>query len=450
VLTLLAFALLLSTEAGSDPKQSILPVVVSLDLGPGPFFTRDENVEISGWLTPDLGGYGLLARVNGVEAPVSVESDGSFSFQTPLRAGENAISFQATSPATHQQSAPVSITVHSGQPAPGAVDLAEAQHLFQVGCTLHKGGDVDEEIEAFTRLIHVDPLAATGFSGRAAAHVRRDEFKPAFEDASRAVELDPRDFAAWSHRTHYLMQENKNEEAIASATRAIELKPALVVPYSNRARARLELEQYAGAVADATKAIELGERSGYALWVRAAAYEGMGLNQKALDDTAKALEIDPAAVAALWVRAQVLGRMGNDAGAIETYTKLISADRDRAFMHYNSRAWLRYKKGDYERAIDDATKSIEVSANPHAYGTRAWARHARGDSNGALEDLARATGLEKAYSGIDLDQGLGEYIRGNDARAIELWEKALAGDDTDADAVAVTPLLEKARKRLER
>ena len=387
------------------------PPAISLDLGPGPFFTKENTADIGGRVTPKGPPYLIKATVNDKDVTFEAHRDGTFSLPVALQAGANTVRLKVIATAANQESPPVEVSIQSGRLVPGAVDITTSFDLFERACALNRGGDPDEEIEAFTKMIESDPLASAGFSGRAAGYIRKDDMKRAFEDATRAVELDPRDFVGWSHRIHYLMEQEKFEEVITSATRSIELDPTLVVSLANRARARLALKKYEDAIADATRAIKLA-REPFAYRVRAAAYEATGQFREAIDD----------------------------------YTTLVTLDAENAHSYYNSAAWLLYKKGDPDGALADATSSIELKPTPFAYGTRAWARNAKGDSSGALDDLEKAKALDPSYYGMDVDQGLAEFIRSNDARAVELWEKALASDASNT--AAVTPLLTKARQRL--
>jgi len=355
------------------------------------------------------------------------------------------VRLKASTILTGQESVSVEILILSGRNAAGTVDLEAARQSSKKAWELVQSNPA-AAASAFEALIAMNPRSSAGYNGRAAANIRRDDAKSAFEDASHAVELDPRDFRAWSYRANFLLEQGRNEEAVATSTRAMELEPTWSMPYENRAAARLNLGQYTGAIADASKAIGIEPKNAYPYRVRALAYHHSGHDSEALEDTTKALEIEPDSPYALSIRAQVLTAFGSFADAIETYTKLISVDGQNAFSYYNSRGWVKYKKGDFAGAIADATRSIELKPTPFAYGTRAWARNAKGDSGGAFDDLLKAKTLDPSYSGQDLDQGLAAFIRGDDARAVELWEKALAADATDSPAV--TPLLTKARQRL--
>lgn len=51
---------------------------------------------------------------------------------------------------------------------------------------------------------------------------------------------------------------------------------------------------------------------------------------------------------------------------------------------------VRIKINEFDLAIDDATKAIELNPkNQGAYGTRGWARFQKGDTQGAPADLKK-------------------------------------------------------------
>jgi tetratricopeptide (TPR) repeat protein len=403
---------------------------MSLEAGAGPFAVNRDSVAIKGRITPRVETgfaesnfgkedsalvrvagtiYRIEATLNDKPVDATVEENGDFTVKaSPLQRGANRLTLKAVAVATKQQSKPIEVTIQSGR---SGVDPEEVQKLIATGWeTLDK--DPEGAAKAFTKITEMDPQASYGFTGRAAADIRRNDAKSAFEDASHAVELDPRDYRAWSYRANYFIQSQKYAEAIETVNRSIELDPTFQHPFDSRAEARLRLGQYAEAVMDATKAIEIDGQDAYAYRVRSEALDRLGEADRAAADLKKLVELDP----------------------------------EEASRQYNSRAWHEYKKGDFDQAIADGGKSIELKPNPWAYGTRAWARQAKGDAKGALDDLAQALQLETDYNGVDLDRGMAEYIRENWAQAIEWWEKGLAKDPSETEAV--TPLLEKARQQL--
>lgn len=402
---------------------------ISLGAGPGPFAVAGDSVELEGRVTPlvssgyyesafgkedssltEIGGgiYKLDGTLNDEHISEKVAADGSFLLRlAPLRKGKNRVRLKAIAAVTKQESEPIDLVIASGE---AGVDPEDVQRM------LAKGWDAlddhpDVAINTFTKVIEMAPNASSGFTGRAAAAISKGEAQSAFDDASHAVQLDPRDYRAWSYRGNFLIQSGKNAEVIETSSRSIELDSTFTHPFDNRATSHYRLDEYPAAIMDATKAIELKENDAYAYRIRSASFEALGESRKALADLNKLVELNP----------------------------------QQAAQQFNSRAWREYKRNEIDRAIVDATKSIELQPSPYAYGTRAWAREAKGDASGALDDFDKALALSADYGGIDLDRGMAEYTRGNYGKAVELWEKALAEDPSET--AIVKPLIEKARQQ---
>lgn len=441
---------------------------ISIDAGPGPFFVSGTSATISGKVTPRLetpvaeryespdsttpalftqsgSGYGMLAIVNGREIPFETDEDSTFRFVLPLQAGRNTIRLQAKTTLSNQTAPPVGLSIDSGPQVPGAIDLDAVNAAVELGWRVATS-DHDAAAAAFTKVIEIDPAAPAGYAGRAAVDILRGHAKEAFEDASRAIERDARDHRAWSYRANYLLEQGKNEEVIRTTTRSIALDPTWSMPFENRASAHLNLEHFAEAAADATKAIELQEKNPYALRVRALAHHHLGRNTKALEDIRTAMDLEPDSTYGLWILAQLQAVFGDYAQAIEQYTKLIAADAAGAQPYLIARAWAHYQKGELDQALADVTKAATLKDDAYVHSARAWILFAKGDRDGAIAEVEKAKAFNAAYTGVEIDGALLDFIRGNHARAVQEWESALARDADELEIV--TPLLARAREAM--
>ncbi len=82
--------------------------------------------------------------------------------------------------------------------------------------------------------------------------------------------------------------------------------------------------------------------------------------------------------------------------AVECFDTALSMDED-TYMAYAFRAKSYYYIGNYDFAIEDATKSIELHPNSIAYGVRGGAKLACGDTEGAIEDTTKALEINPEY-----------------------------------------------------
>jgi tetratricopeptide (TPR) repeat protein len=77
-----------------------------------------------------------------------------------------------------------------------------------------------------------------------------------------------------------------------------------------------------------------------------------------------------------------------------------------------------YKKGDYESAIEDCNRAIELDPNhPNAYNVRGVVYYKRGDYKSAIEDYTKAIDLNPDYAETC-------YNRGEARLHLEEWEEA--------------------------
>lgn len=119
-------------------------------------------------------------------------------------------------------------------------------------------------------------------------------------------------------------------------------------------------------------------------------------------------------------------RLGGWDATIAECTKALE-QKPRNADAYNLRAWNEFLKNDLDTAIADATRAIQLNLNyGNAYGTRGWARHGKGNTNEALDDLKTAIALcgKSSLEGIE-DQGLIEFIHGNNRNAVTNWQTAI-------------------------
>lgn len=430
---------------------------LSVEDGPGPFFVGGDRASLKVRVTPQAeasdpdaraSGYRIEARLNGAPLQAGLPDEDSELTLTvaPLNPGANRLVLSAVHSATGQRSPPVELElIRATAPAAGAVDLEAAHSLVARGGQLYASGDFAGAAEAYSKLIETNPRSSTAHAYRAAMRIKLNDPATALEDATKAVELDPRNFEAYAYRTNQLFLQGKWEDAIADLDRSLQLSRKFPMAYHNRALARANTRRYDAAIADASRAIELDATLSYPYMVRGWAEFLKGDAASALLDTTKALELEPNQPQAMSVQAQAMAQLEDYDKAIEAFTRLIELDAANAPSYYNSRGWTAYKKGSFDEAIADASRSIEARATPQAFGTRAWGRYGKGDSAGAREDLAKAIASDPAYDGWELDQGLARFLEGDMAQAVSLWEKALQNDPNEWRVL--TPLLEQARQR---
>ena len=95
----------------------------------------------------------------------------------------------------------------------------------------------EEEIEAYSRAIHLDPLLFQAFVNRGNAYLELGQLELALADMNRAVELNPKDSLSFYGRGQVRTKMRDFESAAANYSRAIELDPNQAVFFHSRGHA---------------------------------------------------------------------------------------------------------------------------------------------------------------------------------------------------------------------
>ena len=176
-----------------------------------------------------------------------------------------------------------------------------------------------------------------------------------------------------------------HQEAIELYDKAIELDPQMKYAFTGRGLWRQELGDIDGAISDFTKAVEIDPLFSDAYGWRAEARQLKGDMEGYRRDNEAAEE-------AL--------KKGNH--VLREYEKQLSEEHDEA-KTYLSRAQYKKRKGDYEGAIEDFDKYLEMVEKPNnemVFLWRANAKKAIGDVEGALNDYSTALRMFPESEGV--------------------------------------------------
>ncbi len=198
-----------------------------------------------------------------------------------------------------------------------------------------------------------------------------------------------------------------NEKIIFLANQALKFGEDFRA-YEDRAFAKMGLKDYKGAVEDYKKAIKLNPNdpentNRY--------YFNLAVIQKNLKDYIGAINTSNDAIKlnlGLYfknklyaIRALAKSRVKDYQGAVEDYTK--SLEIDPFYKYYMNRGNDKWRLGDYQGALQDHNKAINLNKNdPKLYLNRAAAKEYLGELYSANEDL------DKAIELLDMDIKLGQ------------------------------------------
>ncbi len=147
-------------------------------------------------------------------------------------------------------------------------------------------------------------------------------------------------------------------------------------------------KQYAEAAEAFSAAIKADPKDSKHYLNRANAYRAAGKMQEAVADFTKYAEMEPDRADGLSGRGKIKVSQKDYDGAIEDLSKALEMDDD--VDTYRFRAFAYISKNDYEKAVEDYTKVLDKkSTDPQALERRAFAYRNLKQYDKAIEDLTK-------------------------------------------------------------
>jgi Tfp pilus assembly protein PilF len=117
-------------------------------------------------------------------------------------------------------------------------------------------------------------------------------------------------------------------------------------------------------------------------------------------------------------------------GAIADFTKAIELNGQKLEFCFYFRGIARYRLGRLDDAIADLSKAITLKQHPRFYDDRGNLLAQRGDFDGAMADLNRAIEIEPKYAKAYGDRGIIRLMRGEGTAAELDFRKCVELDKT--------------------
>jgi len=274
-----------------------------------------------------------------------------------------------------------------------------ATALYNRGIAYQDRGDLGRAIADFDRVIELRPDTSKAFYNRAVAYLRKGEFDRSVKDFDRVVQLTPDYAPGFTNRGNAYRGLLAFDRAIQDYDQALKLSPEYAVAFSNRGVAYMNKEMYDRAIDDFDHAVRLKPDDGRSYRDRGSALFDKGEFKRAAQDLTKATELardDPYAAIRRFLAES---RVGADAAA-----RL----RDGASA-MDLRAWPGPVIAMY---LGDEAPDQVIEA----------AKQAPGHASAQREHLS------ETYYYI----GHGLVVRGQRAKAIEMFRAAVAAGPTSA------------------
>lgn len=211
-------------------------------------------------------------------------------------------------------------------------------------------------------------------------------------------------------------RENNFKEAIADYTKAIELQPGNIELYERRADAESSIDLYEQAIADYTKAIAIKPDDERIYFARAGAEGAVHQYKQAIADFDKVIAQKPKYACTYNNRGLAKFESGLYAEAINDYTAVLNLDQNHHKIVYVNRADAYASLKQYENAMADYTKAVELDPTNKAYYEH---------EHISKKDLESNKDLLPAWKKEVIDGPCPNYYRGKFEFDMGMYERAL-------------------------
>ncbi|MEG4801049.1 tetratricopeptide repeat protein [Microcoleus sp. ARI1-B5] len=265
--------------------------------------------------------------------------------------------------------------------------------FLQHGVDCFNQKNYEEAIEAFDRVLQINPNLAEAYYLRGLARSQLGDTRGAIGDYDLALQINPEWVDVYRSRASAHTAFGNQQGAVEDYTQVLRINPLEIEAYINRSLARTRLGDNREAIEDCTKAIRLNPNYAEAYVNRGLARSNLRNLKGALEDWTQALAIAPDDAQAYSNRCFVRAELGEPQGALEDCNRAlqINPEFDQA---YTNRGFVRSQVGDYQGALEDCQQSLQLNPNePETYYHRATARYYSGNRQGAIEDSQKAADL---------------------------------------------------------
>ncbi len=229
---------------------------------------------------------------------------------------------------------------------------------------VNRGDTTQRAQQLFNTLLSLHPHEAEIHQLYSDYLVARDDYKGAAEQQGYFLDINPTDASAWRRLMVINIMGDNMPGAISAAERALEYNPDSLDLYRYIAPTYFQMKQYDKALATYDKALSLVDSTDAAtrselVGGMADVYFEQGDTVKAFATYEKSLEIDPLNIGAMNNYAYFLSLSGLDLEKAEKMSAMtIKAYPDNA-TYLDTYAWILYKKGDYEKALEYIKRAID-------------------------------------------------------------------------------------------
>lgn len=262
------------------------------------------------------------------------------------------------------------------------INLNCAEAYAERGHTYSHLKEHEKAVEDYTQAIKLDSKRDFYYVLRGETFMKLKDYNRAIKDFTAAIKIIPTDSAYYIDRAECYENLGEYQTAVEDYTTAINIEPDFGGNYAYRGKVYFILKDYRRALADYDKAIKIDPNFKPHYKDRAEVYEALGEHEKAQADLAKADK--------KWYYDESNAEESEDSQtSIEELTEMINSNPNDADAYCN-RGLVRHKLKEYQKAVKDYTKAIEINpAKKKFYKCRANSYLRLNDMDKYAEDLAR-------------------------------------------------------------
>ena len=166
-----------------------------------------------------------------------------------------------------------------------------ATDWYEKGLELGWQGKDQEEIEAMTMAIKLNPQFVWAYVVRGGLLIGLGKYKEAINDLDKAIEIDPSLAAAYTNRSSVYGILGNHQKKLKDLNKAVEVDPSYEYAYFNRGATYHNLGNYQQAINDYSKAIQLNPQDAHVYYNRGLAYYELNNAMKGVEDLKKSAEL---------------------------------------------------------------------------------------------------------------------------------------------------------------
>ena len=278
-----------------------------------------------------------------------------------------------------------------------ATAFAQAQTASSLFERAKEETDPAQKIKLLSRVIAKSPKHVGAYHNRADAYLAQRRYPQAIKDYNRVISLRPKDPFRYYARALAYTQMKQPNLAIADFSKAISLKPNYKNFYLERARAYASTGKYGPALDDYNVYASSAKKS--AALLREMIPVSLGAYR--FDEAEKLLASlqaagDDSAQFYIW-QGRVLQNAGQLDEAISAYSKAVNRQPEDP-QAYRMRGNAFKELEDYETALEDYTRSLELEPEAYWFNRRGLTYEEMKQFPQALQDYQKAVELDPQWA----------------------------------------------------